>query len=65
MRSDMNLKTGGLVQPLGQARQKSLRDVLHDENRSGDMDKGLGGIPLEGYGVTETSPFACSVAVTM
>jgi len=26
--------------------------VLHDENRSGDMDKGLGGIPLEGYGVT-------------
>ena len=26
--------------------------VLHDENRSGDMDKGLGGIPKEGYGVT-------------
>lgn len=26
--------------------------VLHDENRSGDMDKGLAGIPLEGYGVT-------------
>ena len=26
--------------------------VLHDENRSSDMDKGLGGIPLEGYGVT-------------
>ena len=26
--------------------------VLHDENRSGDMDKGLGGIPREGYGVT-------------
>jgi uncharacterized protein (DUF2141 family) len=26
--------------------------VLHDENRSGDMDRGLGGIPLEGYGVT-------------
>src|SRR3954469_25605230 len=26
--------------------------VLHDENRNGDMDKGVGGIPLEGYGVT-------------
>jgi uncharacterized protein (DUF2141 family) len=26
--------------------------VLHDENRSGDMDTGLGGIPTEGYGVT-------------
>ena len=26
--------------------------VLHDENKSGDMDKGLGGIPQEGYGVT-------------
>ena len=26
--------------------------VLHDENRSGDMDKGFGGVPLEGYGVT-------------
>ena len=26
--------------------------VLHDENRNGDMDRGLGGIPLEGYGVT-------------
>jgi len=26
--------------------------VLHDENRSGDMDKGIGGVPLEGYGVT-------------
>jgi uncharacterized protein (DUF2141 family) len=26
--------------------------VLHDENRSGDLDKGIGGIPLEGYGVT-------------
>jgi uncharacterized protein (DUF2141 family) len=26
--------------------------VLHDENRSGDMDRGLGGIPTEGYGVT-------------
>lgn len=26
--------------------------VLHDENRSGDMDRGFGGMPLEGYGVT-------------
>ena len=26
--------------------------VLHDENRNSEMDKGLGGIPLEGYGVT-------------
>ncbi len=26
--------------------------VLHDENRDGDMNKGLAGIPLEGYGVT-------------
>jgi uncharacterized protein (DUF2141 family) len=26
--------------------------VLHDENNSGDMDKGLGGVPKEGYGVT-------------
>ena len=26
--------------------------VLHDENRSGDMDRGFGGLPLEGYGVT-------------
>ena len=26
--------------------------VLHDENRSGDMDKNLAGIPKEGYGVT-------------
>ena len=26
--------------------------VLHDENRSGDMEKGIGGIPLEGYGAT-------------
>lgn len=26
--------------------------VLHDENRSGEMDRGFGGIPLEGYGVT-------------
>jgi uncharacterized protein (DUF2141 family) len=27
--------------------------VLHDENRSGHMDTGLGGVPLEGYGVTD------------
>jgi uncharacterized protein (DUF2141 family) len=26
--------------------------VLHDENRSGDMDKNALGIPMEGYGVT-------------
>ena len=26
--------------------------VLHDENRSGDMDRGGLGVPLEGYGVT-------------
>jgi uncharacterized protein (DUF2141 family) len=26
--------------------------VLHDENGNGDMDRGIGGIPLEGYGVT-------------
>lgn len=26
--------------------------VLHDENRNGDMDRGVGGIPKEGYGVT-------------
>ena len=26
--------------------------VLHDENRSGDMDRGFGGLPQEGYGVT-------------
>jgi uncharacterized protein (DUF2141 family) len=26
--------------------------VLHDENRSGEMDRGVAGIPLEGYGVT-------------
>jgi uncharacterized protein (DUF2141 family) len=26
--------------------------VLHDENRSGDMDKNFAGIPQEGYGVT-------------
>ena len=26
--------------------------VLHDENRNTDMDKGLAGVPLEGYGVT-------------
>ena len=26
--------------------------VLHDENRSGEMDRGFGGIPREGYGVT-------------
>jgi uncharacterized protein (DUF2141 family) len=26
--------------------------VLHDENGSGDMDKVLGGVPKEGYGVT-------------
>jgi len=26
--------------------------VLHDENRSGEMDRGIGGLPLEGYGVT-------------
>jgi len=26
--------------------------VLHDENRNGNMDRGLAGIPLEGYGVT-------------
>jgi uncharacterized protein (DUF2141 family) len=26
--------------------------VLHDENRSGDMDKNVAGIPKEGYGVT-------------
>ena len=26
--------------------------VLHDENRNGDMDKNLAGIPTEGYGVT-------------
>ena len=26
--------------------------VLHDENNSGNMDKGLGGIPKDGYGVT-------------
>ena len=26
--------------------------VLHDENRSGEMDRNLAGIPKEGYGVT-------------
>ena len=26
--------------------------VLHDENKSGDMDKNMAGIPKEGYGVT-------------
>jgi uncharacterized protein (DUF2141 family) len=26
--------------------------VLHDEDQNGDMDTGLAGIPLEGYGVT-------------
>ena len=26
--------------------------VLHDENRSGEMNRGFGGLPLEGYGVT-------------
>ena len=26
--------------------------VLHDENRSGDLEKNFAGIPLEGYGVT-------------
>jgi uncharacterized protein (DUF2141 family) len=26
--------------------------VLHDENRSGDMDRNIAGIPTEGYGVT-------------
>ena len=26
--------------------------VLHDENRNGDMDKNLAGVPTEGYGVT-------------
>ena len=26
--------------------------VLHDENRDGDMDKNVAGIPTEGYGVT-------------
>ena len=26
--------------------------VLHDENRSGEMNRGVAGIPLEGYGVT-------------
>jgi len=26
--------------------------VLHDENRSGDMDRNLVGVPTEGYGVT-------------
>jgi uncharacterized protein (DUF2141 family) len=26
--------------------------VLHDENRSGEMNRGIGGLPLEGYGVT-------------
>jgi uncharacterized protein (DUF2141 family) len=31
---------------------KYAASVLHDENRSGDMDKGFGGLPLEGYGVT-------------
>ena len=29
--------------------------VLHDENKSGNMSKGLGGIPKEGYGVTNNS----------
>ena len=31
---------------------KYAASVLHDENRSGDMDKNLAGIPAEGYGVT-------------
>jgi uncharacterized protein (DUF2141 family) len=26
--------------------------VLHDENRSGEMNRAIGGLPLEGYGVT-------------
>ena len=26
--------------------------VLHDENRNGQMDRNLAGLPLEGYGVT-------------
>jgi uncharacterized protein (DUF2141 family) len=31
---------------------KYAASVLHDENKSGEMDKGFGGLPLEGYGVT-------------
>jgi uncharacterized protein (DUF2141 family) len=31
---------------------KYAASVLHDENRSGEMDRGFGGLPLEGYGVT-------------
>ena len=31
---------------------KYAASVLHDENRSGEMDKGFGGLPLEGYGVS-------------
>jgi uncharacterized protein (DUF2141 family) len=31
---------------------KYAASVLHDENRSGEMDRGIGGLPLEGYGVT-------------
>ncbi|MEA2709886.1 MAG: hypothetical protein QOF78_2487 [Phycisphaerales bacterium] len=32
--------------------------VLHDENRDGKMDRGFGGLPLEGYGVTNNpKPF--------
>ena len=26
--------------------------MLHDENKNGDMDRGIGGVPREGYGVT-------------
>jgi uncharacterized protein (DUF2141 family) len=31
---------------------KYAASVLHDENRSGEMDRGFGGLPQEGYGVT-------------
>jgi uncharacterized protein (DUF2141 family) len=31
---------------------KYAASVLHDENRSGDMDRNIANIPTEGYGVT-------------
>jgi uncharacterized protein (DUF2141 family) len=34
--------------------------VLHDENRSGEMDRGFGGLPLEGYGVTNNPKPKCA-----
>ena len=37
MCGDMHFDSGGLVEPIDQPRQEARRDVLHDQQRNGEL----------------------------